>query len=574
MRGPRCHCGTPITRTPGKRPKVFCSDRCKKQAKRAREAAERTSKRDAPGAPREVNNRVSRTHLTCGNAAGVSGVESGKRDAETVPTEAGVPLGTDREFKARVRRSRRYAGRRTLWRITSDRACRGCGRAAMDPESGVVIARTADGAAVALGLMKCGRIWLCPVCSAKIRHLRAEEVTKAVVEWITRGGTAYLVTFTARHAASHRLDVLMGAMQGTRPMVAKPCGKGGCTEAAPCGKGRCRKAAPRRPGAYQRLITGSTWAGRKASAKTRHAASEGVRDRVGYIGMIRSTEVTVGEGNGWHPHLHCIVFVGGRTEGERANKQIVEVFEPSESALAEWQGHFRGVWTAALAKADPEFRPSDEHGVDFKRLETVKDAEDFGQYIAKTQDGKAPANELVRGDLKSGRGGNMAAFELLGRIGDLMGGVPEDEAAGHGSLPWCLERWAEYEAATKGRRAIEWTRYLRALLGLDGGDSEEDDLDLLFEMDGAAEFESGVAMDTEAWHKVAGRALDLAVTEAVEADQYGDVTALAVAAGAEATAVRLLTPGEVGELWESLLASLADRRERAQARRAIERAGE
>lgn len=422
----------------------------------------------------------------------------------------------------------------------------------MDPATGLMVAQTAEGQAVVLGLMKCGRIWLCPVCSATIRHRRAEEITAAVVTWIARGGTAYLVTFTARHAAADRLATLMDAIQGTR--ADKQAG------------------TARKPGAYQRLITGGTWAGRPDRGQ------DGIRDRVGYVGMIRATEVTLGEINGWHPHIHAIVLVGGRTEGQRAQKRVVEVFEPSTSALSELEGHFRGVWTSHLAKVDPAFKPSQKHGVDFKRLATERDAHDFGKYIAKVQDGKgpaiSPANELARGDLKTGRHGNMAPFELLGRIGDLIGGVLEDEAAGHGSQAWCIAMWHEYERAVKGRRAIEWTRHLRPLLGLDGGDTDEDDMDLLAAADGTSPYRSGIVVAEEGWRAVTRRALDLAVTEAAEGTDGIDVqavTELVTSAGGLAKHVRVLTPGEIGDAWDGVLAMLADRREEAASRRKRER---
>ncbi|MFH9894394.1 hypothetical protein ACH4OQ_38465 [Streptomyces luteogriseus] len=422
----------------------------------------------------------------------------------------------------------------------------------MDPDSGVILAQTVEGNAVVLGLLKCGKIWLCPVCSAKIRHGRAEEITTAVVSWIRQGGTAYLVTFTARHAASHRLADLMDAIQGTRADAAK--------------------GTKRKPGAYQRLITGGTWAGRPDRGQ------DGIRDHVGYIGMIRATEVTVGQANGWHPHIHAIVFLGGRTVGTGADRQVVETFEPTDGQLAMWQDHWAAVWTRHLHQVDPEFTPSDEHGVDFKRLETAQDAADLGQYIAKLQEGGkeiSPANELVRGDLKRGRHGNMTPFEVLGRIGDLMGGVPEEDVPGHGTLEWCLSLWREYERATKGRRAIEWTRFLRLLLGLDGGDSEDDDMDLLFEIDGASELRAGAHVQTRAWHQVANRALDLAATEAVEGTTFdvAAVTAVVTAAGASPGSVRPLTPGEIAETWEATLTALAERREDAAARRRIERSG-
>ncbi|MTG91071.1 hypothetical protein GJV82_19335, partial [Cellulosimicrobium sp. BIT-GX5] len=74
-----------------------------------------------------------------------------------------------RQATAKTRKARRYAGRRTLWQITGDRACKGCGRDLMDPVGGVLLAQTAAGASVVLGLMRCARIWFCPVCSATIR---------------------------------------------------------------------------------------------------------------------------------------------------------------------------------------------------------------------------------------------------------------------------------------------------------------------------------------------------------------------------------------------------------------------
>ncbi|MGW2028040.1 hypothetical protein [Streptomyces decoyicus] len=421
----------------------------------------------------------------------------------------------------------------------------------MDPSAGVLLAQTAVGTSVVLGLMRCARIWFCPVCSAVIRHKRAEEITRAVVEWIQRGGICFMVTFTTRHGHADRLSDLMDALQGTRKTP----------------------TTPRRPGAYQRLITGAAWAGDKRRA----ANQEGIRGRVGYVGMIRATEITVGTVNLWHPHIHAIVFVGGRTEGEKSEKRITEVFTPSDSALQELEDHFRGVWTRALKQVNPEYEPSRKHGVDFKRLSTEQDAKDLGKYIAKLQEGAKsinPANEVARGDLKEGRHGNMTPFQVLYRIGDLIGGVPEEDAPGNGSLDWCLDRWHEYEPAVSGRRAIEWTRYLRSMLGLDGGDTEEDDKDLLLEADGDSEFRAGAHVTEEGWDAVVRRGLDLAATEAAEGKdgntdpevmtaRVREVLALAGAADA----VVHLTAAEVAEAYAAMLDGLKQRREEAAARR-------
>jgi hypothetical protein len=527
--------------------------------------------------------------------------------------------------KSKTRRTRRYADRRTLWKITKDRRCAGCGRTAMDPDAGVIVARTADGVPITLGLVSCGSIWLCPVCSAKIRNGRSQEATAAAVTWIQLGGTALLVTLTARHAAAHELAALMDAIQGTRKPSddevaqvkreradAKAAVETALADAkaaveaarlaAPKGSKRAAMAAARegsqgaiqaaqmrwekaldmatgrKAGAYQRLITGAAWAGEKREGKG--GTEEGIRGRVGYIGMIRATEVTLGEGNGFHPHIHALVFVGGRVE----DGEITKVFKPSKKQLREVEDHFRAVWTRALEQVDPDYRPSDRcgidgckcegkgHGVRVDVLRTVKAAKEAGEYLAKTQDGKDAAAELTRADMKDAGHGNMTPFQLLHRIGELMGGAHPDEIEGHGTLSWCIAKWHEYEAATKGRRAIEWTRGLRALLGIKGGDTQDDDMDMLFEMDGATEFEAGIAIETGAWHKVAAKALDLAVIEAVEASQFDEAARLVRMAGGRSGSVRILKPGEVRDAWETTLAKLAARREAAAERRRLEAA--
>jgi hypothetical protein len=498
----------------------------------------------------------------------------------------------------------------------------------MDPASGVIVAQTAAGTSVVLGLMRCGRIWLCPVCAATIRHKRAEEITTAVVKWIRAGGTALLVTFTARHASRDQLSDLLDAIQGSRTGTAAEirAAKAAVTAAeaaledvvgwtrlavqaarrdAPDGVKKRAMAAVRedaegdiasartglrtaqaalastrrQAGAYQRLITGGTWAGR--------SGRDGIRDHIGYIGMIRATEITVGQAHGWHPHIHAIVLIGGRTEGERADRRIVGTFAPDDLHVAAWQDHWRATWVRTLQSINPKWRPSDDcdradcpcgglgHAVDFKQLATERDATDLAEYIAKTQDGKAPALELARADLKSGRGENVAPFELLGRIGDLIGGVPEEDAAGIGSLEWNLARWHEYERATKGRRAIEWTRYLRSMLGIEGGDTTADDLDLLFSGDAeGGEMRAGVRVTEDGWTAVARRALDLAVIEAAEGkdgnvdpDALGDrVREVLVLADVPGTAT-VMTAGEVAEAYVEMLAALARRREEAAVRR-------
>jgi hypothetical protein len=165
-----------------------------------------------------------------------------------------------------------------------------------------------------------------------------------------------------------------------------------------------------------------------------------VKKRAGIAGTIRAVEVTHGA-NGWHPHLHVLVL----TESD-----------PGAEGLAVMVLHFREKWQRAIVKAGYRV-PSDTHGVKVDRCYSAAEA---GAYIAKTQDGKAPGNELARSDLKSGRNGSRTPFEIIE------------------SFRWTgdaadLALWHEYERATKYHQAISWSKGLKELLEVDKRTDEE-----------------------------------------------------------------------------------------------------
>ena len=165
--------------------------------------------------------------------------------------------------------------------------------------------------------------------------------------------------------------------------------------------------------------------------------------RLQITGRIRSTEVTFGSWHGWHPHLHLLFF--------------------SDLLLSpdDWSA-FRLIlsdaWAAAVVRLGRP-RPGDEVGV---TLAPVYRAE-VGQYLAKVQDHYGEAStvgrEMARGDVKKGRKRSRTPFELA-------------EAAVQGVMPE-LPLWWSYEAATKGRRAIEWSRGLKARYGVDEVEDED-----------------------------------------------------------------------------------------------------
>lgn len=92
----------------------------------------------------------------------------------------------------------------------------------------------------------------------------------------------------------------------------------------------------------------------------------------------------------------------------------------------------------------------------------------LGKYLAKVQDeGKSKTEkwdasaELARADVKRGRGDNFVPFELL----DADHPMP---------LPQRRRLWVEYQAATKARRAMTWSRGLKDRYEV--GDKSDDEI--------------------------------------------------------------------------------------------------
>lgn len=118
-----------------------------------------------------------------------------------------------------------------------------------------------DGRAHFHGLMRCGKVWECPVCQLSIKSARAEEVRFAVSWHTERYGreSAAMLTSTVRHSFGDDIEVVRRGLADAWRYV-----KGG--------KGWVE---------MQRLI--------------------------GLKGYIRGLETTHGR-NGWHPHFHIVLL--------------------------------------------------------------------------------------------------------------------------------------------------------------------------------------------------------------------------------------------------------------------------
>jgi len=149
----------------------------------------------------------------------------------------------------------------------------------------VEVRRAGDGTTSYAGLVTCGSVWSCPVCSCKIARERAEELT-TLLEWNTaRGGSVALLTLTMRHFKGQSLRELRRALTK----------------------------------AWKRVTASRGW--------------KEARKAAGLDGYVRAVEATNGE-HGWHLHIHCLlIFDHDVTEWEVQALQD-EVFTRWSAGLA------------------------------------------------------------------------------------------------------------------------------------------------------------------------------------------------------------------------------------------------
>src|SRR6266849_327984 len=118
------------------------------------------------------------------------------------------------------------------------------------------------------GLMRCGSVWVCPLCAAKISEQRRSQLEQAITHCIANGGAVYLATYTIAHKRYDQLSELLDRFLAAR----------------------------------KRAKQGST--------------AQELKKEFGILGTVSVREVTWSEQNGWHPHCHELVFFSHEIDAE------------------------------------------------------------------------------------------------------------------------------------------------------------------------------------------------------------------------------------------------------------------
>lgn len=214
------------------------------------------------------------------------------------------------------------------------------------------------------------------------------------------------------------------------------------------------------------------------------------RERLAILGFVRALEVTFSKRAGWHPHVHLLLFVGGTLSTD-------EVDELRDWTTSQWIKQLRTMGRDAV----------EGPAVDLRRV--TDDAGAYERLAGYTVKGETIHLEVARSDIKQGRWSSLSPLELL-------------DAAADGET-WALQAWWEYEASTSRRRAIEWSRGLRALVGL--AEHERDDAEIV--EDAVADAADVVATETVAvlspleWVALASAGLSYRALEAAAGNVPG-----------------------------------------------------
>ena len=258
-----------------------------------------------------------------------------------------------------------------------------------------VVVHPVSGRAHWSGVLHCGSPWVCPVCARKISARRGEDIEGAVAEWLAGGGQVFFATLTVPHLRRYALEWLLEGFSRAR----------------------------------RRLWSHRRW----REWKFRHIVP----------GVISAFEITYGL-NGWHPHLHVLIFVAG------------DPATPEDLHEVLWSIWSDAVLAAGLGEASPEALHVVEVGPREAGAIAAYTAGGSGKHWGI---GAEMAGQVVK------RGG-LSPFELLA------------VAAGRRVLDWLPQEravalWREYARATRGRRHLVWSPGLAEVLGLRSVSDEE-----------------------------------------------------------------------------------------------------
>ena len=232
--------------------------------------------------------------------------------------QAGGSLGNNTKFVTppikrnkdadKSRRINRYRLQRQAAKLVPGKRVSKCCWCNISPQIDIIKNQEHGSTHYGAGLMKCGSVWLCPVCAAKITEGRRAEIGEAIEKHQAGTGSVFMVTFTLQHSPADGLhNLVTGLLEG-----------------------------------YRRVQAGAPWQRRKENYQI--------------IGAVRALEFTVSQAGGWHPHLHVLFFSrSGNLIAEGLQADFSERWKAVLSRLGHYASPLHGVDVAIGNKAASDY---------------------------------------------------------------------------------------------------------------------------------------------------------------------------------------------------------------------------
>ena len=364
----------------------------------------------------------------------------------STPSELRKARATSYKVRAGLRRPYRLQGGEQVF--PQQRRIGACGYSVVAPSGHVALVAGPDGRVSWKGLAQCGNVHACPVCRLKIQAGRAVEVTEAVEAHGVR--RVVMLTLTIRHGAGDDLRTMRAKLSD----------------------------------AYRGMTRGAAW----ARFKARH----------GIVGSIRATEVKHGPINGWHPHLHILLFLGHDVDAAKVIKvdgvvrwipaEVGWVIDRWRVMVGRYLDGLGGLQVreldgeAVLSGAQRFRRPDAAH------LWADRNGYGPGSYVVAPWgdelDGEhVPSEEHGAVMTPAKRGSYLTKLGLeMTDVGATKRSWTESRSPMEIACDYTTTRsrqdgklWRNYAAAMHGSRALEWTRGLKARFGI----RDRDDLHVM-----------------------------------------------------------------------------------------------
>lgn len=299
-------------------------------------------------------------------------------------------------------RRRLWLVQEAMWSVTKNKTLAGCHRWRAPGVANTTLQWRGEGSARWASLQDSHSVWGSPVSAATIQSLRTAETTTAIQNW----------TKTPCH----------GVLFLTLTLRHR--------------KGQALKTLWDALSYCWRGVTGTAaWRG--------GARTQGDKAAFGIEHWVRSVEVTVGR-NGWHVHIHALLLTNRRLGHLELVQLRQRLFER---------------WSDAAERKGLD-APSDKHGVDLRQAASAQDAEDIASYVAKGMTAESLGAEVAGGLGKLARAKtSRTPFQILVDIG-------EARRAGQKPARKDVALWHEWEAGSRGRRQMTWSKGAKEALGI------------------------------------------------------------------------------------------------------------